>query len=378
MSDSWAAASRMVALWLGAGLLIPGSTRAQASWSVQQVPSVDISAVGQDGQVVLEQPVGATRLSDGTIVVADAGAAALRFFAASGRVLRTVGRRGGGPGEFQIISWLGQCGPDSVFIWDLAQRRMSVFSRAGDLVRTYPLPADGSAGPSPFVLACSRTGVFAFQPLPRNLRPSDPASSIVRGSVAVYLADANGRITDSIAEMPGSEMFVFRGGGGPRPLGKTTSLALSAERLFIGTADSALVEGYTLRGSRFPAVGLRIERRRPRAANQEAAVSMVAARVPPPVRDAVRQHMLGLALPEWLPPYSALLTDGEGVLWAVLSSPGDGITALRALTSDGRALADVRVPVELTVHEIGRDYILGAAQDADGAPRIVLFRLRRS
>ncbi len=95
------------------------------------------------------------------------------------------------------------------------------------------------------------------------------------------------------------------------------------------------MEGYTLRGSKLPALVLRIEQRRPRPANQEAAVSMVAARVPPPVRDAVRQHMLGLALPEWLPPYSALLTDGEGVLWVMLSAPGDGVKALRALTSEG-------------------------------------------
>lgn len=82
-------------------------------------------------------------------------------------------------------------------------------------------------------------------------------------------------------------------------------------------------------------------------------------------------------MPVQLPPYSAVLTDSEHVLWVVLSAPGDKETLLRAAAPDGNLLGDVRIPMELHVFEVGRDYVLGTYESKDAIPYVALFRLHR-
>ena len=86
------------------------------TWSVDSVPELTIAGTAANGGLVFESASGATRLSDGTIVIADGLGSAVRFVTSEGVLLRTVGREGGGPGEFNRIQWLGQCSKDSVFV----------------------------------------------------------------------------------------------------------------------------------------------------------------------------------------------------------------------------------------------------------------------
>ena len=68
----------------------------------------------------------AHRRSDGTILVANSGAAELALFDSSGRFVKTVGRKGQGPGEFQgpiaVFAWRA----DSVVVFDPANLRWTV------------------------------------------------------------------------------------------------------------------------------------------------------------------------------------------------------------------------------------------------------------
>jgi len=60
-----------------------------------------------------------------------------------------------------------------------------------------------------------------------------------------------------------------------------------------------------------------------------------------------------------------------------LTVPGDADTQFRVFRAEGQAVADVRVPINLTIHEIGADYILGSRQDDDGEQHVVMYRLHR-
>lgn len=73
-------------------------------WTVSAEPIVTIGTVEGDAAYQLHRVGAALRLSDGRIVVANNGSSDLRYYDSAGRHVRTVGRRGEGPGEFSMLS----------------------------------------------------------------------------------------------------------------------------------------------------------------------------------------------------------------------------------------------------------------------------------
>src|SRR5690606_32942526 len=66
----------------------------------------------------------------------------IRLFEPTGRrELPALGGRGGGPGEFTGLSWIGVFRGDSILAWDSDQARARVFAPNGGYVRTTSLPA---------------------------------------------------------------------------------------------------------------------------------------------------------------------------------------------------------------------------------------------
>lgn len=83
---------------------------------------------------------------DGTIYVADNLANEVRVFGADGSYVRTIGRRGGGPGEFgdlYSLAWLG----DELVAMDPRNARLGRFRKDGSWVqgiRHYPITGPGT------------------------------------------------------------------------------------------------------------------------------------------------------------------------------------------------------------------------------------------
>jgi hypothetical protein len=87
-----------------------------------------------------------------------------------------------------------------------------------------------------------------------------------------------------------------------------------------------------------------------------------------------------MTLPKTLPPYRALLVDAADMLWVQdFPRAGSAVVTWRVFASDGRTVAEVALPSELEVYEIGLDYVLGRAVNEDeGVPEVQLFALRRT
>jgi hypothetical protein len=362
---------------LMAAFVFVGTTkiRAQTVWSASRQPALTIADTAVTGDFLFEKPIGATRLSDGTIVVADATGAVLHFDTL-GAIKRRIGRRGEGPGEFQDIWWLGQCGVDSVFVWDRGLRRMTVFDRSGAIVRTYPYPRSRESG-EPFLLGCSRSGTMIHQSVARNLEPVSSGSIVARGSAPLFVGAAGGSEIRLLSEIRSDEFVRLGGGMAPRPLGKRTTVAVASSRLYVGTADSAIVSSYTLDGEPLPPIQLGTPTKRPTSHDIDRANGELLDLIPQRVRDQLRAMLQDEPPPSTLPPYSGILCDDADVLWVVLSLPGEPETRLRALDQSARVLGDIHLPHKLTVLEIGRGYILGATTNANGLPRVLLFHLFR-
>lgn len=85
---------------------------------------------------------GADLAADGRLVVTDGSDASAQLFAADGRLLRVLGRKGFGPGEFQV-PLSPRFGPDGrIHVLDFRHNRISVFhpdgpARLGQRVETW-------------------------------------------------------------------------------------------------------------------------------------------------------------------------------------------------------------------------------------------------
>jgi hypothetical protein len=89
---------------------------AEAPWSVDERPVVEIGGVAVGPEYQLFRVAGVQILADGTIVVADQGHSELRFYDRAGNYLSTVGRSGEGPGEFRGIRRLYRCAGDTLVV----------------------------------------------------------------------------------------------------------------------------------------------------------------------------------------------------------------------------------------------------------------------
>jgi hypothetical protein len=87
----------------------------------------------------LERPTRIAVSRAGDLYVLDDGESSVKVYDASGRFIRRFGRKGGGPGEFQWMTGLHV--NSDVRVTDMVQRRMTIFSLDGQLLRTEPLLA---------------------------------------------------------------------------------------------------------------------------------------------------------------------------------------------------------------------------------------------
>lgn len=319
--------------------------------AIDSSPSLSIPIGGTNDSSSLTHLIGATQLSDGTLLVMDGYPGheqALKAFSTTGSFLWSSGRQGGGPGEFRAVTWVGQCGPGSVFTWDGGNARLSVFDDRGKLARDARLPVT----PVPLTISCSRSGSLAMMTAPV---PSPPvASEFPRLSATLMLVSSTG---DGVWSLPNLSL------GQNRVLGTITRLALGTDRLYVGTGDSAYVDAYDLSGHLVTSFKVGEPPAAPTRAQYEHAVDQVLNLLPgtQEARRMARNRFLQVPMPERLPPYFGLIVDPARLLWVVTSPPGEAPTEIRAFTAEGELVGTVTLPAAVHVVEIGENHILGIA-----------------
>jgi hypothetical protein len=322
---------------------------------------VDLAATDSLGRDRFGNATDATRLSGGIIVVADRGSMSLRFLSQDGTVLRAVGRKGAGPGEFQMLHWLEQCGTDAIYAWDPWQARATEFDSVGRFIRQFSFPA------RPSVWSCNSQGLSASLSSVQGFAfPSETAAPMT-AELATY--DHDGRLLHSFGRIVV---------GANRPLAAVAAIAVAGNRLYFGSGDSTLVTVTTLAGTPLTPVSLGVAGRPVSRAMYAAAIEhTLLGLIRAEDRDLPRKYMLKVPAPDHLPAFRALLADPTGAIWAVTSPFGVGVTELQGIDSLGRPLGELHLPRELDVREIGRDYLLGLTENGEGEQHILLYRIRR-
>ena len=362
--------------------VLASQASAQATWVVDRTPILDVAGVSSDGTVIFSNAAGGMRLRDGGLLIADRGESSIRVIDAAGKLVRSVGRAGGGPGEFQSILWAGPCGADSMLVWDLSRRQASMIAPNGTIARQFAVPAQDTAQrPSQF--SCSSRGAMAYRSVPRQNRdaPNAQNPNLVGVLAAVYRTGRDGVVLQRFGDIPAGEVAAFvspSGGRGavPRPLGRTAHVATLDDAVVISSADSALVTIVRADG-RSSRHALPIIPRAPTKEELDHAVQSTASMAPPAMRQSLAQQLATIPAPERLPAISALMTDADGLVWVQTTPPGGRTVDFLVIQSTGGILARVQIPVSLTIFEIGRDYVLGSYTDAADETHVAVLRLRR-
>jgi len=341
------------------------ASSAGPAWVVDSVPVTDIAGTMPSGDVAFLSVVGAVRLSNGEIVIADPYDSKVRFFDAAGQQIHVYGRAGKGPGELGRVRWIGRCGGDTVYTWD-DQFHLTVVDSSGVLVRQVPLPAESTGGTLPALLACNSESTLAFLDPDYSTMPASVRSEAF-GKGAVGVMDQHGRGARILDTVPAAQM---------RPFARFAQLAVSTDRFFLGPEDSARVLWYALEGQTRGSVPLGGVGRPVTNREYEAAIQQQVAVIPnAQQRETAMKQMLRIPKPETLAPYFALFAVGHDTLWAQISAPGDSVTVLDAVGPDGKPAGEARIPRELRVLDMGRDYILGEYDAPDGDEHVALYRM---
>lgn len=180
--------------------------------TVDDLPALSLTEVQRIGS--LDDPdVGFSRIAgvgvgpEANVFVLDAGDRDIRVYAPDGTLLRTIGRPGQGPGEFQNVPMFGVVG-DTVWAFQNFSRRLSLFDRQGNLLSDNPV--DGVR----VALAGKMDGVL----FPALMRPDGrlvgrmllwvarkTPASIAQGDtvqVPFVLFDGRGRPVDTVGWYP--------------------------------------------------------------------------------------------------------------------------------------------------------------------------------
>ena len=122
-----------------AGITLVESTAPLSPAWVAGEPELQIGVVDGEPAYQFQSPGHAALLASGEILVAEGGANELRVFDEAGRHVRSFGRSGSGPGEFEFLSDFQLLDADSILVVDYNARRVSVFAPQGDLLEMSPI-----------------------------------------------------------------------------------------------------------------------------------------------------------------------------------------------------------------------------------------------
>ncbi len=354
--------------------------KAGLGWRLSTTPVLTIGSVsGQEGYVFTNVVAG-SRLEDGSVVLADATAGELRVFDRRGALLRHIGARGEGPGEFRWLTtaWIRE---DGVWAFDNALGRVSKFALDGSFVNSFRVAMARGYG-RPAVRAQFTDGSLVVLSAPPGVVPSHVG--VFEGATWMIQRYADtGEYLSGIAPLKESPRWGHDIAGLPpgMPLPfypSLGSLAVSGNSVYVGRGIDASVHRWNKDGS----LSLVIRWAAPRRAVTAEVRDRYrrAKQTPPPPFDASawNRYLDQVPFPDEMAVYQRLVIDATGCLWVQQFPPLDGdSSSWFVFDVDGAWLGTVDVPTNLRILEIGMKYVLGVQRDRLDVPVVVVIPLDR-
>ena len=373
---------------------------AEQAWQVVDSAVVDIGGGTGDPAYELSQVRGPVRLRSGMLAIANATTNEVRIYDGSGKHVKTTGRGGTGPGEYQNITglWLGP--GDSLLVADVLVRRLTVLDHEGTVGRSFSLGGQGGAlapsnGRVELAIPIGWFGDGSVVGVSQAFAINQTRAGVFRDSQALIRYGSDGTVRDTLAVVPGIEMeqltvtFGTRSFSTPTavPLGKQTMTAVAADRFYVAQNKSWEIEMHGLDGALRTLV--RTARQTTRitpsdiAANRKEQLDQMKSNpalrgVPDAIMKQVTDRIEQAKYPETFPFLGPLLADDTGNLWAQeVTSPVIKTQRFAVIDSTGRWLGTVTMPARFTPTAIAAGMVYGVWRDEDDVEHVRGYRLRK-
>lgn len=340
-----------------------------AAWRLTE--ELRIGALEEDGPELFGQIRSLAVDDAGRIYVLESQAQEVRVFGPDGSHVRTIGRPGGGPGEFSepALAEIGARG--DLWVTDPDNNRVSVFDTAGAFVRSHPVPGGFIIVPWPG--GFDRAGNYHY-PVP-DFSAGDFRMKLVKHDGDMQPADTLSPPTDPVQR----ERFELTRG----PSRMIASVPFDAGFRWRLGQDGTLWGGLTGEYRIFEL-----------SADGDTIRSITRAFAPVPVTRADRQQ--GIEDLEWFteqggevdvskipshkPAFETFTFDAEGRLWVWPVTGDEEGQALDVFDDQGRYLGRITSPVPLASHPspvISHDAVVAVTRSELDVPFVVRLRIER-
>jgi len=342
--------------------------------------------VGSEADSYLERVAGVVVWGD-RIHVADEGAKqVLAFDRGSGRLVASAGREGNGPGEFRFLSWIGDCGSDTIFTWDGGHRRMSVFTGDLEHVRTLRMGAVdavwttfGCAGPDSFV------GITRNRDPVIEAGEKIPMGETWRATHDIVLLDLDGSVQQVLKTFSGQERYREETPGGFSDYGHLWGLRVvfgsSASGFVLGTGEEPNLAVYGANGAVPGTLDTGLDRSPVSKGNVAARVQNRVERSERLRRDVAKTRTFHeeYPYPSHFPAYSRVLMTAGGSVWVKrFREPyTDRPSEWRIFDARGTLVGTLEVEKRFEIMWVGETHIAIRASDALGVQTVEVRRILR-
>lgn len=350
-------------------------------WVLDPEPTVRIGAASGPEAEEFYRVRGGLRLTDGSIVVLNGGTSEIRVFDAGGAFVGAAGGEGQGPGEFVSLALVGRLPGDSILIYDPAQDRFSVLTAEPSFARSFTT-GEGVDEGSPVAKGLLADGqIVVLGPTTRTSpMAAGSAGTVLAGVRPLMILSSKADLRAVLDTLPTAPMLLQRGQGFSFtrvPFTTPTSVAVGDTLLHAGTGATYQIDSYDGTGRHVRSVRLD---REPRPVT-EAAVERVLdenSDGDAEARAELAERYDMMTLPATMPTFRRMLVDRTDHLWVedyrpVLSMP----QVWTVFDPDGRALGRIRIPTDLTLLDVGPDWVLALMQDELALQYVVLHKLMR-
>ena len=356
------------------------------TWKVGNLIS-SIGAVDGDPEYQLYNANDAIRLSNRNIVIANSGTSELRFFDENGQFIRSVGRSGGGPGEFSqnnSLRALERLAGDTLYTWDVNSQIISVFDSSGKFVRSSRF----GTGERLYLMSQNAGGGWFFDgsmlltlynPTENEYSQNGMLQEVVRLIRFTESGDSVGCYGDFVDH----EAYIHTQSGGPTmvhvpPLSSNLTVRTGNDRAYIGNGITYEISVYGL-DTRLEMIIRKEDEVRPVTDDLiNWALNIELETVPEELKPVVRRNHQEMSFPAILPFYRTFEIDLEGNIWvkayAVKSDPSNEWSIF---SRDGVWLGTITLPHGFEPYEIGADYLLGVAKDELDVEYIKVYELMK-
>ena len=346
-------------------------------WQLSDSPILEIGGEEGDAAKTLYRVTAAVRFSDARLAVADGGSQQIRYFSPSGEHLRSVGGKGSGPGEFNMLTRLFVLPADSLLAYDLMAITATLFDAVGVVVRTIKLsPTDPGGGV--VLLARLHDGSFLTEggtnPMYLNIGTGRKWSS-----AWVSRLTSNGQSAGNLLEYRGGESIVAGGVAGlgsmGAPFGRSVTPVVAQNRLILASDEHDELRYYDHAGTL-----RRIARRMrdPRLVTDDE-IARYRNDVIRGFRAAANiRELLGIIeFPQTHPAFGQVVADARGNVWLqeYRTRWDTGPVYWSVFDPEGAWVTDIELPDSFRVTDVGTDYVMGVWRDELGVEFVRMYRL---